>query len=71
MELFQFFLNRYIPLFVANSLTEVENSPREGKMAEMLPPNIGLNLQFPYYPVGPIDISPGFRLMTFGYKANI
>ena len=38
-------------------------------MAEM-PPNIGLNLQFPYYPVGPIDISPGFRLMTFGYEAN-
>ena len=66
---FNFSLTGGIPLFVANSLKEVENSPREGQMAEMAP-NVGLNLQFPYYPIGPIDISPGFRLMTFGYEAN-
>ena len=38
-------------------------------MADM-GPNIGLNIQFPYYPVGPVDISPGLRFMTFSYKAD-
>ena len=33
-------------------------------------PNVGLNIQFPYYHVGPIDISPGLRFMTFSYEAN-
>ena len=58
-----------IPLFAANSLIEVDGSPRSGKMAEM-GPNVGLNIQFPYYPAGPVDISPGLRLMTFSYKAD-
>jgi len=62
---FNFSLNGGIPLFVANSLKEVES----GQMAEM-GPNLGLNIQFPYYPVGPVDISPGLRFMTFSYKAN-
>ena len=62
---FNFSLIGGIPLFVANSLKEVES----GQMAEM-GPNIGLNIQFPYYPAGPIDISPGLRFMTFSYKAN-
>ena len=66
---FNFSLTGGIPLFVANSLKEVEPSPRSGEMAEM-GPNLGLNIQFPYYPVGPVDISPGFRLMTFSYKAS-
>ena len=38
-------------------------------MADM-GPNIGINIQFPYYPVGPVDISPGLRFMTFSYKAD-
>ena len=54
-----------VPLFVAQSLKEVETE----KMAKMAP-NIGLNIQFPYYPIGPLDVSPGFRMMTFGYEAN-
>ena len=62
---FNFSLTGGIPLFVANSLKEVDS----GQMAEM-GPNLGLNLQFPYYPVGPVDISPGLRLMTFSYEAN-
>ena len=66
---FNFSLLGGIPLFVANSLKEVEPSPREGQMADM-GPNIGLNIQFPYYPVGPVDISPGLRFMTFSYKAD-
>ena len=66
---FNFSLLGGIPLFVANSLKEVEPSPREGQMADM-GPNIGVNIQFPYYPVGPVDISPGLRFMTFSYKAD-
>ena len=66
---FNFSLLGGIPLFVANSLKEVEPSPREGQMADM-GPNIGINIQFPYYPVGPVDISPGLRFMTFSYKAD-
>ncbi len=62
---FNFSLIGGIPLFAANSLKEVES----GQMAEM-GPNVGLNIQFPYYPLGPIDISPGLRFMTFSYKAN-
>ena len=54
-----------IPLFAANSLKDVES----GQMSKM-GPNVGLNIQFPYYPVGPIDISPGLRFMTFSYEVN-
>ena len=66
---FNFSFTGGIPLFAANSLKEVEPSSRSGQMAEM-GPNIGLNIQFPYYPLGPVDISPGLRLMTFSYEAN-
>ena len=62
---FNFSLTGGIPLFAANSLKEIES----GQMAKM-GPNLGLNIQFPYYPVGPVDISPGLRFMTFSYKAN-
>ena len=62
---FNFSLIGCIPLFAANSLKDVES----GQMAKM-GPNVGLNIQFPYYPVGPIDISPGLRFMTFSYEAN-
>ena len=62
---FNFSLIGGIPLFVANSLKDVES----GQMAKM-GPNIGVNLQFPYYPLGPVDISPGLRFMTFSYEVN-
>ena len=62
---FNFSLIGGIPLFAANSLKDVES----GQMAKM-GPNVGLNIQFPYYPVGPIDISPGLRFMTFSYEVN-
>ena len=54
-----------IPLFAANSLKEVDTK----KLAKM-GPNLGLNFQFPFYPIGPIDVSPGIRFMTFSYEAN-
>ena len=62
---FNFSLIGGIPLFAANSLKDVES----GQMAKM-GPNVGLNIQFPYYPLGPIDISPGLRFMTFSYEVN-
>ena len=58
-----------IPLFRANSLMEVEPSPKVGQLAKM-GPNIGLNIQYPYFPVGPVDISPGLKFMTYSYEAN-
>ena len=54
-----------IPLFAASSLKEVES----GQMAKM-GPNVGLNIQFPYFPTGPVDISPGLRFMTYSFEAN-
>ena len=62
---FNFSLIGGIPLFVANSLKDVES----GQMAKMGPMWV-VNIQFPYYPLGPIDISPGLRFMTFSYEAN-
>ena len=56
-------------MFGASSLKEVEPSSRAGQLAQM-GPNVGINIQFPYYPVGPVDISPGLRFMTFSYEAN-
>tara|TARA_B100001250_G_C19804626_1_gene792689 strand:+ start:54 stop:968 length:915 start_codon:yes stop_codon:yes gene_type:complete len=32
-----------------------------------LQPNIGLGIQAPYFPVGAVDISPGFKIMTYGF----
>ena len=65
LNYFNFSLIGGIPLFVANSLKDVES----GQMAKM-GPNVGVNLQFPYYPLGPVDISPGLKFMTFSYDVN-
>ena len=32
-----------------------------------LAPNLGLVIQAPYFPVGAVDISPGLKIMTFGF----
>lgn len=32
--------------------------------------NLGFGYQFPYYPFGAVDISPGFKIMTFGFSEN-
>ena len=31
--------------------------------------NLGIGFQAPYFPVGSVDISPGFKLMTFGFDS--
>ena len=32
--------------------------------------NMGIGIQAPYYPIGALDFSPGFKLMTFGFNDN-
>ena len=32
-----------------------------------LAPNLGVGIQAPYFPVGAVDISPGLKIMTFGF----
>ena len=32
-----------------------------------LAPNLGIGFQAPYFPVGAVDISPGFKIMTYGF----
>ncbi len=31
--------------------------------------NLGLSLHAPFYPVGAVDVSPGFKMMTFGFDS--
>ena len=35
--------------------------------ATKLQPNLGIGFQAPYLPVGAVDISPGFKIMTYGF----
>ena len=30
-------------------------------------PNLGIGIQAPYFPIGAVDISPGLKIMTFGF----
>jgi hypothetical protein len=32
-----------------------------------LQPNLGIGIQAPYFPIGAVDISPGLKIMTFGF----
>jgi len=52
-----------IPILTAVSLQEEDGT---FKMA----PNIGVSFQMPYFPVGALDISPGFKLMTYSFEAS-
>ena len=35
--------------------------------ATILQPNLGIGFQAPYFPVGAVDISPGLKIMTYGF----
>ena len=52
-----------IPILTAVSLQEDDGSFK-------MTPNIGLSFQMPYYPVGALDISPGFSIMTYSFEAS-
>ena len=34
-----------------------------------LQPNLGIGIQAPYFPIGAVDISPGLKIMTFGFDS--
>ena len=52
-----------IPIMTAVSLQEDDGSFK-------MTPNLGFTAQFPYYPVGALDISPGLKFMTYSFEAS-
>jgi len=54
-----------LPILAANSMKESEKyiGPKE-----KIYPNLSFSFQSPYFPLGAIDISPGLRLMNFGWE---
>ena len=44
------------------------NSLNDSTKLTKMPLNMGIGIQAPYYPVGALDFSPGFKLMTFGFN---
>ena len=44
------------------------NSLNDSTKLTKMPLNMGVGVQAPYYPVGALDFSPGFKLMTFGFS---
>ena len=52
-----------IPIGTALSLKEENGSFK-------MTPNIGATIQMPYFPVGALDISPGFRFMLYSFEAS-
>jgi hypothetical protein len=54
-----------LPVLAAQSIKE--NEKWAGKK-ETIYPNLSGSIQLPYYPIGAIDVSPGFRFMSFGWE---
>lgn len=52
-----------IPITAAVSLQEEDGSFK-------MTPNFGFTAQFPYYPIGALDISPGLKFMTYSFEAS-
>ena len=44
-------------------MASLQDSLKRTKLA----PNLGIGIQAPYFPVGAVDISPGFKIMTYGF----
>jgi len=42
----------------------------EGNKTPTALPNLGFNLSLPYFPIGPINLSAGGRIITFGFDKN-
>ena len=54
-----------LPVLAAASMKEPDTYAGE---KETIYPNLSASFQFPYYQMGALDISPGFRLMNFGWE---
>ena len=53
------------PIISAASLKDSEK--HQGQPAKIYP-NLTGTIQFPYFQLGAVDISPGFRLMNYGFE---
>ena len=73
---YQISISGGMPLLYSASLTEDQTTTPDNEKAdgttetfvEKLYVNLGGSVQLPYYQIGTFDISPGFRLMTFGFE---
>ena len=45
------------------AMASLQDSAKTTKLA----PTLGIGIQAPYFPVGAVDISPGFKIMTYGF----
>jgi hypothetical protein len=61
------------PATAYNSVTVYGGMPfamaslKDSANTTTLAPNLGIGFQAPYFPVGAVDISPGFKIMTYGF----
>ncbi len=61
------------PATAYNSVTVYGGMPfamaslKDSSGTTTLMPNLGIGFQAPYFPVGAVDISPGFKIMTYGF----
>ncbi len=55
------------PVYVRPTmLKKLGNTGAYGKPTSI--PNLGISMNWPYYEIGPVDISPGGRLITIGFQ---
>ena len=52
-----------IPIMAAVSLQEDNGTFK-------MNPNLGFNIQFPYFPIGALDVSPGLRVMNYSFETT-
>ena len=64
-QYYQISLSGGYPVFAAASLKESE---RYSGPKEKIYPNLTGSIQFPYFQMGAVDISPGIRLMNYGFE---
>ena len=59
----------YYSLTVYGGMPVALASLKDSLGATTMSPNFGFGLQAPYYPTAAVDISPGFKLMTYGFNS--
>ncbi len=64
---YQISISGGFPLLYAASLTEDQTTTAKGTK-EKLYLNVAGSMQLPFYQIGAFDVSPGFRLMTYGFE---
>ena len=59
----------YISVTVYGGMPFPMASLKDSLGTTTLAPNLGIGFQAPYFPVGAVDISPGFKIMTYGFDS--